>query len=364
MISQTVYMPKRVGFISSPTPLYRLSGVSADFGCDIFVKRDDLAGIGFGGNKLRKLDYLIADALKKGCSAIVTNGSLQTNHGMLTALCATKAGLRCLLFLLIEDAGKKTLSGNLLLDDYIGCDIELVDVSDIMASKRSVEEKDLLCEARLRLRKEEVLPHYLNKYETQRDALYEIPSAGSTPTGIMGYFSCMREISDQTESPFDYIFCGNGSGGTYAGLWLGSKFLQTGSRIIGVNIEEMNPKKPAFIANLINSAAENLGLSVKAQPEDFCFLTNSVNLGYGIPDDDTMSVIEYMARKEGFFLDPVYSAKVFNGALKFIRQNRLPRNSRILLLHSGGLPGIFNENMIEYRNQRSGILDRWNHAAD
>lgn len=95
-----------------------------------------------------------------------------------------------------------------------------------MASKRSVEEKDLLCEARLRLRKEEVLPHYLNKYETQRDALYEIPSAGSTPTGIMGYFSCMREISDQTESPFDYIFCGNGSGGTYAGLWLGSKFLQ------------------------------------------------------------------------------------------------------------------------------------------
>ena len=358
-------LPQGCGLLSFPTPLCRMDGVSSDLGCEVFVKRDDLTGIGFGGNKLRKLDYLIADARQKNCRMLVTSGSLQTNHGMLTAICATKTGLHCVLFLLVEEPDcKKTLSGNLLLDDYIGCDIEFVDVSDIMTSEKTVEEKNRLCDRRLQQKKSERLPFYLQKYSITPDAVYEISSAGSTPAGVMGYVRCMQEIHTQTEKPFDYIFCGNGSGGTFAGLWLGSRIFQPKSRIFGVNIEDMNPQKPRFIADLINTAAARLALSIRAEAEELHFLADSVNAGYALPDKETMGIIEYIAKREGFFLDPVYSAKVFNSALKFIRRNRPASETRVMILHSGGLPGLFNDNMTAYRNQDSSLLDRWNHDTD
>ena len=131
-------------FLLTPTPIQKLEQFSKELGCQIYVKRDDLLGVGFGGNKLRKLEYLLGDAESKNAKLIVTSGSLQTNHGMLTALSATKMGFHCLLFLLIEESdAQSVLSGNVLLDDYIGCDLEFVDVSEIMESEiLSVSEKD------------------------------------------------------------------------------------------------------------------------------------------------------------------------------------------------------------------------------
>lgn len=352
---------EKKNFLLTPTPIQELLSFSKELGCQIHVKRDDLLGVGFGGNKLRKLEYLLADAEKKKAKLIVTSGSLQTNHGMLTALCSVKAGLPCLLMLLIEESSiQPVLSGNLLLDDYIGCDLEFLDVSDIMGdAELSVNEKDNRVSERLEACVRKKLPLYLEKYKISEKEVYRISSAGSTPVGMQGYINCIREIAGQSKEHYDYIFCGNGSGGTYGGMLLGAKLYMPHTRVIGVAIEEMNPDKPQFILKLIHQTEKLMGISEQIVSEDIEIIQNSVNKGYAVPDEETMDIIEMFAQREGFFLDPVYTGKIFNGSLKYIQENLRGSGKNILILHSGGAPGLFNENMICYRNQRSSVVNRW-----
>ncbi len=355
-------LSNKIDFTIKPTPICKMEKLSQEYDCNIYVKRDDLLGLGFGGNKLRKLEYILKDALDNGKKAIVASGSLQTNHGMLTALAASKIGLDCLLYLLLEEEEDIKLSGNLLLDDYIGCSIEIVDVVDIMTDARlSVKEKDALVDQRLKDRIEETLPQYVNTWGILSDEVYVISSAGSTPIGILGYINCMKEIMHQEDFDFDYIFCGNGSGGTYGGLLLGGKLYSPKTQILGVSIEEMNPDKPHFIQNMIQEVIKRMGVSqtINIEIEDMFFLKNSINEGYAIPDTETMRVIEKVAQAEGFFLDPVYSGKVMNGVLKYIKTHKETEGKNILILHSGGGAGIFNSGMIAYRNKHSSIIDRW-----
>ncbi len=349
-----------------PTPIQRLKSFSHEYGCSIFVKRDDLLGVSFGGNKVRKLEYILADAKKKGAKLIAASGSLQTNHGLLTALCSARLGMKCLLFLLIEEKGtEKCLSGNLLLDDYAGGDTVFVDISDIMTDEAlSVGEKDALSSEKLEMCMERALKEFQEREGISAAETYAISSAGSVPLGILGYVDCMKEIAEQSDTAFDYLFCGNGSGGTYGGMVLGGRLYQPGARVIGVGIEEMNPEKPAFIVERVNQAAELIGTGERISENDLTFLFNSVNRGYAVPDEETMRCIEDVARREGFFLDPVYSGKVMNGALKYIGDNLRDTGKNILILHSGGGPGLYNRNMIDYRSRSSKVLDRWKHDTD
>lgn len=357
---------ERIDFTLKPTPIQRLDRISEEYACNIYMKRDDLLGIGFGGNKLRKLEYILADAKRKQAKVIVTSGSLQTNHGMLTALAASKENLECMLFLLIEESGEaKELSGNLLLDDYIGCTVEFVDVSHIMENpKLSVSEKDLQSQEILDRCMEEKMEAYKEVHHYQEKDFYVIRSAGSTPAGICGYVNCVKEITEQTGLEFDYIYCGNGSGGTYGGTLLGAKLYMPKAVVTGVGIEEMNPKKPQFILDLISKTTELMECENPVQSSDIRILQNSVNAGYAIPDRETMKVIEKLARMEGIFLDPVYSAKIVNGALKDIKEQNLGSDANVLILHSGGTPGLYNHNMIAYRNSESQIIDRWKHDTN
>ncbi|ARE65186.1 hypothetical protein ADH76_06110 [Enterocloster clostridioformis] len=357
---------RKTELIKSPSPIHKLDAVSRDYGCSIYIKRDDLIGVGLGGNKVRKLEYLLADAMKSKCRLIVTSGSLQTNHGMLTALCATKLGLHCVLFLLIEESEyPRHLSGNLILDEFIGCDVEFVYVADIMENNDlTTEEKDRLSGERLAHCKKQRLASYLSKYGLTEADVYYINSAGSMPLGVLGYVDCMKEIKKQTNSSFDYIFCGNGSGGTFAGMWLGAYIYMPDTKVIAVNIEEMSRDKPGFIVDLIKSAAQLLERYVEVSVNNLEILSNSLGVGYAKPDDETMKIIEYVARKEGIFLDPVYTGKIFNGALNYIETSLKFSGKHILLLHSGGIPGIYNENMLLYKSKSSALLDRWNHDSN
>ena len=350
----------KVGLIKFPSPIHQLESVSEDYGCNIYVKRDDLIGVGLGGNKVRKLEYLLADALRKKRKLIVTAGSLQTNHGMLTALCATKLGLHCVLFLMVEEGSvPKNLSGNLILDEFIGCDIEFVYVADIMENEQlTTEEKELKSQERLTLHEQQKLQSYLDRYHLTKDDIYYINSAGSMPLGVLGYVDCVKEIKRQSDMSFEYIFCGNGSGGTFAGMWLGCRMYMPDTKVIAVNIEEMPCNKCVFIVDLIENAAHLLNQVVTISQDDLKILSNSLGIGYAKPDEETMRTIEYFARKEGLFLDPVYTGKIFNGALKYIDNQLKFSDTNILLLHSGGIPGIYNENMICYKSQHSTLLNR------
>lgn len=356
----------KINLTLKPTPIQRLDRISTEYGCNIFLKRDDLLGTGFGGNKLRKLEYILADAQKKNAKVIVASGSLQTNHGMLTALSASKVGLQCVLFLLIEESGEEQyLSGNLLLDDYIGCEVVFVDVADIMEDPElTVSEKDQRSQKVLDEAVSRKMTAYMKEHQYVDEDVYYVRSAGSTPVGICGYVDCVKEITEQTQMKFEYIFSGNGSGGTYGGILLGTKLYMPDTTAVGVGIEEMNPGKPQFILDLIAKTTALLGCSNPVGKEDIRILQNSVNLGYAIPDDETMHVIEKIARYEGVFLDPVYSGKIVNGALKYIKEQDLHQEANVLIIHSGGTPGIFNSNMVRYRNDRSKIIDRWKYDTD
>ena len=354
---------KSLDLTLKPTPIQKLENISNIYGCDIYLKRDDLLGVGLGGNKLRKLEYILADAVKKEAKLIVTVGALQTNHGMLTALCASKLGLDCILFLFIENSDKvEGLSGNTLLDDYIGCKVETIYVADIVEDKSlSKEEKDELVQARFKEREAEVVDKYLEDKNLSENQVYYIYRAGSSPLGILGYVDCIKEICGQTNIEFDYIFSGFGSGGTYAGLLLGAKMYMPKTEVIGVGIDIMNSNKPKFILDLIEEAKQYLELEhqkINIDGDDIKILHNCINEGYAIPDAETMGVIEKISRSEGVFFDPVYSGKVINGLLKSIDNGKIKKDSKVLVLHSGGLSGLFNQNMVKYRTKNTNILNK------
>lgn len=331
-----------------PTPIHKLENISMEYGCEIYIKRDDLIGVGLGGNKVRKLEYLLKDAKDKGAKVVYTNGALQTNHGMLTATCASKLGMKCLLFLKKDDKKEiEKLSGNLLLDEYIGCDVIFLDVSNISDSN----------EANLKFN-EEIEKHieeYKIKYSLKDEEIYNIPFGGSTPLGILGYSECIKEIMEQDKG-FEYIFSGNGSGGTYGGVFLGCKLYAPNAKAIGVNVMDMPPDKTTFIKGLIDEALNYYDVKVEIDESEMKLLSNSINEGYAIPDQETINFIKKMARTEGIFLDPVYSGKIFNGALKYIDENLKGSGKKILIIHSGGLPGLFNEPMIDFCSNSSDVL--------
>lgn len=331
-----------------PTPIHKLENISMEYGCEIYIKRDDLIGVGLGGNKVRKLEYLLKDAKDRGAKVVYTNGALQTNHGMLTATCASKLGMKCLLFLKKDDKKEiEKLSGNLLLDEYIGCDVIFLDVSNISDSN----------EANLKFN-EEIEKHieeYKEKHSLKDEEVYNIPFGGSTPLGILGYSECIKEIMEQDKG-FEYIFSGNGSGGTYGGVFLGCKLYAPNAKAIGVNVMHMPQDKKTFIKGLIDEALNYYDVKVEIDESEMKLLSNSINEGYAIPDQETINFIKKMARTEGIFLDPVYSGKIFNGALKYIDENLKGSGKKILIIHSGGLPGLFNEPMIDFCSNSSDIL--------
>ena len=296
-----------------PTPVHKLENISRLLGAEIYIKRDDLTGIGLGGNKVRKLEYLLADAKAQGAQVIFTTGGAQSNHAMLTAAACRKLGMTPILIL--KKRGVTGRVGNQLLEHLMGVDVRLMDTDSY---------DDIYAEMD-RVGKELGKPYY------------KIPCGGSNALGTLGYVECVREIRDQGVK-FDHIICAEGSGGTMAGLALGAKLYMPDTRVTGMMVDD-DPFDQITV-NLMREAAALLQADVQIAREDFD-LRDMCGPGYAIASQEGNAAVAMMAENEGIFLDPVYTGKAFAGLIAMAKEGAFAPGERVLFLHPGGAGGLF-----------------------
>ena len=296
-----------------PTPIIRLENISRKLHTNVYIKRDDLSGLGLGGNKVRKLEFLLADARQKGAQIIFTTGGAQSNHAMLTAAAAGKLGMKAILVL--KKRGVTDCVGNQLLEHLMGTEVVFVDTDDYADI---YEEMD-------RIGSRLGVPYYT------------IPCGGSNALGTLGYVDCAREIGDQGIH-FDHLICAEGSGGTMAGLALGAKLFLPGTQVHGmmVDTDPFDRITPA----LMRESAALLEAETEITAKDY-HLMDLCGPGYAIPSREGNEAISLMAAEEGLFLDPVYTGKAFAGLLKMAEEGAFLETDHVMFLHSGGAGGIF-----------------------
>lgn len=308
-----------------PTPLEELKNLSNQFpDYHIFIKRDDQTGLASGGNKTRKLEYLIQDALDKSCDTVISAGAQQSNHCRQTAAAAAKAELNCHLVL----GGNKPaeFTGNLLLSKLLGAELHFMGEN----------------------RKGEDIPRIEELLRNEGKKPYIIPYGGSNPIGALGYVRAIKELQDQLKElnqKFDYIFFASSSGGTHAGMLMGKELFQLQSKIIGIQIDKDEINGLSLEQNILKIISESEGrLKI---PYDFS--TKDVNLlddyekpGYGVLTENEQYAINLLARKEGILLDPVYTGRAFYGMINQMENKKINPGSSVLFWHTGGFPATFN----------------------
>ena len=296
-----------------PTPVQRLENISALLGANIYIKRDDLTGVGLGGNKVRKLEYLLAEARAQGARVVFTTGGAQSNHAMLTAASAARLGMRAILIL--KKRGVTACVGNQLLERLMGARVMFMDTDDYADIYAEMDRVGAAL----------------------GEPYYKIPCGGSNALGTLGYVDCAREIAGQGLR-FDHIVCAEGSGGTMAGLALGAKLFLPGARAHGMMVDtdpfdEITPR-------LMLGAAALLGADVTVGPDDFD-LRDMCGPGYAIPSPEGDAAVALMAEREGLFLDPVYTGKAFAGLIAMAREGAFKPDDNVLFVHTGGAGGLF-----------------------
>lgn len=311
-----------------PTPIQRLNNFSASLdGPELWMKRDDLSGLEGGGNKTRKLEFLVGDALSQGADMLVTVGAIQSNHTRQTAAAAAKAGLKCALLhcAWTKDAGPNYRTvGNVLLSHMMGADLYIEE------TERPIEDQGPL---------EEFIAHL----EGQGHTPYLIPGGASEHRlGCMGYIKCAAELAVQTtdsELEFDYLVHCTGSSSTQAGLLAGFAVLGIKTHVIGVSDDDEIEIKKIRVQQLANGALQELGLAVRVAEQDIEVISSNSNV-YGVPDTEIISAIRLLARQEGLIADPVYEGRAIRGLLNLADEGRFEKNAKILLMHLGGSPAI------------------------
>ena len=309
-----------------PTPLEELPRLSSELGIQVFVKRDDIIGPGLGGNKTRKLEYLLADAQARGAIKVVTFGGLQSNHARITAAAARQAGLEPHLFYFEHKPTR--LTGNLLLNRLLGAQMYFVPIGGGggMTLEATIRLVRILAWLRLG-------PHYF------------IPVGGHNWLGCLGYVNAALEIDEQARSlgiPDARLVLAAGSGGTLAGLMAGLALCGSSLKLLGIDVGKLWKGFPASIASLAGQLCARLGEPRKFQPADVPLIEETyVGDRYGLPSSPGLEAIRRLARLEGILLDPVYTAKAFAGLLDLVERNEIGRNEALIFLHTGGLPALF-----------------------
>jgi D-cysteine desulfhydrase len=292
----------------------------------IWVKRDDTLGLAAGGNKTRKLEFLVADALAAGADTLVTVGAVQSNHCRLTLAAAAREGMKCRLVLEERVAGSYDpgASGNNFLFGLMG--VERVSVvaagADLNAAMASLT-ADLPAQGR---------------------GGYIIPGGGSNPLGALGYVACANEILDQCFDmglAFDHIVCASGSAGTHAGLLVGLQGRSAGIPLIGVNVRRPRAEQEANVHALASATAELLGLAAGIDRAAVTALDEWVGPGYSLPSPEMVEAVRMVARLEGLLLDPVYTGKAMAGLIGLIRRGAFGKDEAVLFVHTGGSPALF-----------------------
>jgi len=314
-------------YTQGSTPIEKLSRLSALLnGPEIYMKRDDLLGLSGGGNKTRKLEFVVADALEKGSDTLITCGAVQSNHCRLTLSAAVKEGLKCRLVLeeRVPGSYRPEASGNNFLFELLG--VESVSVvpggSDMMAAMEKVADE---CEAEGR-------------------KPYIIPGGASNPIGATGYVACAQETTHQLFEmglDIDHIVVPSGSAGTHAGMVAGMVGSNTFIPISGINVSRTKDSQEALVHDLAQRTAEHVGSVAEVRRKDIVCFDGYVGPGYSLPTESMLEAVSMLARVEGILLDPVYTGKAMAGLIDLIRTKHFKRGERILFLHTGGSPALF-----------------------
>lgn len=320
-----VKLPPKLNFAVLPTPIQYLPKISEAFGGpDIYIKRDDLTGIGLTGNKIRKLDFLFAEAKEQNADIVITCGGAQSNHARATAIAAAKAGLEC--HLVLRTINSKSLDGNLFLD-------RLVDAEIAFISEAEYDEVDA------------IMADIAKDYARQGKNAYVIPEGGSNALGACGYIAAIEEIKAQLVEQgvgIDSIFLAIGSGGTHAGMLLGAKIHKVKWNIIGANICDDAPYFVRQISGIISAWKKKYASAgLRVEKNEIQIIDGYVGKGYGLSSSEELETVKQVARLEGILLDPVYTGKVMYCLKDQIRQGRIDKKSKVLFLHTGGIFGLF-----------------------
>ncbi|MGB3714344.1 MAG: D-cysteine desulfhydrase family protein [Candidatus Promineifilaceae bacterium] len=313
--------PDRINLAHLPTPIEELRRLSEYLGGPrILTKRDDQTGLALGGNKARKLEFLAADALAKGCDHLVTTGAPQSNHCRQTAAAAASLGLGCSLVLRGEATTNR--SGNLLLDQFLGADLNWSGEASIRDAIHDV----------------------MKELEAAGRRPYLIPLGGSNVLGATSYVLAMGELMDQLGAlsmAVDTIVVASSSGGTQAGMVLGALVHGFRGRILGISIEHPAKRLKLHVSTLVTATAMHLRLEPASMNSEILVDDNYLGQGYGILGELEREAIFLLARYEGILLDPVYTGRAMGGLLALIRGGYFGAEERILFWHTGGTPALF-----------------------
>lgn len=317
----------RVRLFPTPTPLEPLPNLSRELGGpDIWIKRDDCTVVATGGNKVRKLEWLIGEAQAQGATHIVTQGAVQSNHVRQTAAVARRFGMKCTALLehRIETNDRDYLnSGNVLLDRLFDCAIEYRPAGLDMNAEAETKGESLRAEG---------------------EKPYVIPGGGSNRVGALGYVSCAQELVQQADEmglTIDRLVTATGSAGTQAGLVVGLEGMNAGIPVLGIGVRAPRDRQEANVHKLAEATADYVGVRggvARAAVEANC---DYVGPGYGQPTPGMIEAVRMLARLEGVLLDPVYSGKAMAGLIDLIRKGEIRKGERVVFLHTGGAVGLF-----------------------
>lgn len=321
-----LFMPGRIKLANLPTPIERLERISNLLvGPQIYIKRDDFTGSEISGNKVRKLEFTVGEALEQGADMLITCGGLQSNHARATAAAAAKMGLSS--YLILRGAPKEEHDGNYLLDMLLGAQMKFITPEQYSHEINEIFEKTS------------------KELSEQGYKPYIIPEGASNGIGTFGYAKAVEEITLQEEEmgiKFNKIVIAVGSGGTYAGLYLGSKLLRQEREIYGVNVCDNAEYFVNRIDKTLQEANKYLKEDIEIRKEEIRILDGYVGPGYGLNTQEQLETIKTVARLEGIILDPVYTGKAMHGLAAEIKRGDIFKpDDKVLFIHTGGHFGLF-----------------------
>ena len=310
---------KRIKLGHFPTPIEYLKNITTHLnGPKIYIKRDDCTGLATGGNKTRKLEFLMSDAIKNQADLIVTVGAVQSNHTRQTAAACAVLGLKCLIILeqrLVDAPNIYMTSGNVFLDKLFGAEVILCP-----------SEKDV----------KEYAEEIMAKRKNEGANPYYIPVGGSNHIGELGYVECMREIIEyDKDNSFTHIVLATGSGGTHSGTVAGKTYYKKIVKIVGISVKDKKNDQEEKVFKLAQKACEYMNCEQPKREDVFVF-DNYVGGGYGIPTEGMKEAVKLIATKEGILLDPVYSGKSFDGLINLVSKKYFKDTDKLLFIHTGG----------------------------
>ncbi len=322
-IQKKLSLPERLPLANLPTPIERLDHLSEAFQKEIFIKRDDFTGFELSGNKVRKLEYALAQALNQGAKTIITCGAAQSNHARATAVAARKLGLN--VHLVLMSHGEPKLEGNFLMNKLLGAEFTFLEPEPFVNHHL------------------ETMASLKKDYDAKGELAYLLPMGASNGIGTFGYCHAFEEILSQEKAMglnFDTIVCTVGSGGTFAGLFLGNHLTKSNKHILGFSISASSDYFKRQVDAILGESLELINHPPHSFHDDLSILDGYAGKGYAISQPEELAFIGQFAKDTGIILDPVYTGKAMHGLVDHLKNGYLADAQQILFVHTGGQMGF------------------------